>query len=135
MSKYLEIVTKMDDPAVLAQTLREVGERLGFTCEAQGAGELHGFFRDYRPADFIIRQSEVKGMMADMGWARAADGTYSVIYDDYGRAGGRVHQIINEVAYHYSVVEAERLATREGYTIEREFNEAGQVVALGLTMY
>jgi hypothetical protein len=134
MSKYLEIVTKMDDPAVLAQTLREVGERLGFVCEAGGGDGIRGFFRDYRPADFIIRTDQVPGMLADMGWARAADGTYSVIYDDYGRAGGRVHQIVDEVAYHYSVVEAERLAAREGYTIQREYNAAGQVVALALAM-
>jgi hypothetical protein len=133
VSNYLEIVTKLDDPAILAQTLREVGERLGFTCEV-GTGQLHGFASATRPADFIIRKSQVKGMFADMGWARAADGTYTVVYDDYGRAGGRVRQIMSEVAYHYSVVEAERLAAREGYTIQREYNQAGQVIALGLTM-
>lgn len=142
MSTYKIIVTTLDDPDILRQTLEEVGKRLGFTCEVHTESPiaLHafGFTREQRaansrPADFIIPASQVTGMIADMGWA-LVDGTYQVIYDDYGRGGQRVRQIAAEVAYHYTVVKAERAAIAEGYEVEREYNEAGQVVAVACTM-
>lgn len=136
MSKYKEIQTEIDDPTILAQTLQEVGDRLNFQFEDHHAApvRLMGYEGSPRQqtADFVIRKRYVGNVSNDLGWKRQPDGVYSLLISDYDDNHPRSLEIAQEVAYHYTVVKAERAARLEGYTIKRECAPNGQVVKLYL---
>lgn len=137
MSKYKEIQTEIDDPTILAQTLQEVGERLEFQFEdhRHAPAQVKGYMGDLRQqtAHFIVRKRFVTASSNDLGWQQQPDGKFTLLISDYDAHTQRALEIAEEVAYHYTVVKAERAARLEGYTIKRQCATNGQVVHLYLS--
>lgn len=116
MSHYTRVRTALTDQDTLVRALNG----LGFTTvESHAAPQpLVGYQGDTRPqkAEVIVRRAFVGRLSNDIGFARAADGTFQAIVGDYDRAE-HGDAWLAEVAQRYGYESARAFAEENGYEI------------------
>jgi hypothetical protein len=85
MSHYTRVRTALRDRDTLVRALRRLGFR---EVEAHDEPQhLYGYQGDRRPqaAEVVIRRAHIGRLSNDIGFARAADGTFQAVISDYDR--------------------------------------------------
>jgi hypothetical protein len=85
MSHYTRIRTRLQDAALLAAALKEVGYSAAEVHDEPQP--LYGYRGDVRPesAEVIVRRKHVGSASNDIGFARQADGCFEAVISDYDR--------------------------------------------------
>lgn len=115
MSKYAAVETIFEDGEVLIKALNEVGYT---TVENHIGNPAHlvGYQGDTRKdtADIIVRRQYVGGASNDLGFKRAADGTYQAIISDYD---SRRHNAewLKKLKVEYQGARVQAIAQKNGY--------------------
>lgn len=127
MSAYVVCKTVFRDLESLVKALQDVG----FTVEI-GKLTITGYQDAKREVDIAIRRDGTRSQLGDFGYMKEADGTYTLVADDYDSTPGHGDfgcigpKIQNRVKARYSYHQVTRLARQRGYAVVSEKTANGR---------
>jgi hypothetical protein len=123
MSHFTTIKTRLHDAQALVQALTDLGLKNVEVHET--AQHLFGFLGDKRQqtAEIIIRRKHVGRMSNDLGFKRAADGTFTAIISGFDRSkydARWMQRLTQRYGYHVAC----RKLTDQGFDLVKEETQA-----------
>ena len=119
VSHYTSIATQLRNQSALVAALKD----LGFTAEVHKTPQrLNGYYGNERnTAEIIVRKNQ--GLMADVGFSKQADGSYSMIMDGMDR-----RLTTGKLTQHYAKHVIKTQQARMGYRmVSEKTTAAGEI--------
>jgi hypothetical protein len=133
MSHFTRMRTTLADPQLLATALRAAGYREVEVHET--AQSLRGWAARTASAEVIVRREHIPGhAIGDFGFARQADGTFTVVIDDMDRRSNGA-QWLPLLTQAYGHAAALKYAEDHGYDVVTDSVEQDGTRRLTLRRY
>ena len=98
MSEYIVCETKINDTAILIESLVDIGVNIEHIEEHEVPQPLYGYQGDQRQqkAHIIIRRKNITNVSNDIGFERQKDGNYKIFVSNFDKKSSKLGRKIQE---------------------------------------